>query len=304
MKQPLVLELKGNSLDDGPGIRSVIFVKGCPLSCVWCHNPESKNTAMEISFSRRDCIGCGICLHTCQHNALSPDYEHYIDRNRCNLCFECVEACPAKALTRVGVELSSDEILDIVLRDKPFFDVSGGGVTLSGGEITMFPEFAGELLRKLKQHGIHTLIETCGHFQFDVFSQMILPFVDHIYYDIKLFDSQLHKKYCGLGNEKILDHFPKLYAMSQDGSFTILPRIPLIPNITDTDENLVAIADFLSGLKVRTVQLLPYNPTWTEKNQKLGMNTPADIEKEQGWQSKEKLLRCEGVFLERGIDIT
>ncbi len=303
MKQPFILEIKNNSLDDGPGIRSVIFVKGCPLSCLWCHNPESKTMAAEISFSARDCIGCGTCLKICKHKALNKENKHYINRKKCCLCFECVEVCPAKALTRIGKKMTVEEIVNKILRDKTFYDVSGGGVTLSGGEITMFPEFSGDLLKQLKNHGIHTLIETCGHFKFDRFTKNMLPFIDIIYFDIKIFDYDLHKKYCGRGNKTILKNFTKLNALSKDGLFTIIPRIPLIPGITDTEENLAAIAEFLKNLNIKTVQLLPYNPTWTEKNEKLGIENSADLFKEQKWQSKEKLSACMSIFLELGIGV-
>lgn len=303
MKQPLILELKGNSLDDGPGIRSVVFVKGCPLSCVWCHNPESKSIKAEISFSARDCIGCGICLKTCKRQALNKNNAYYIDRNKCNLCFECVDACPAKALTKVGKKMTVEEVVNYVLRDKPFFDVSGGGVTLSGGEMTMFPEYAGAILKSLKEKEVNTLVETCGHFNFDDFKKLILPFTDIIYYDIKIFDSDLHKKYCGMNNKMILENFIKLHKLSEDGEFIIITRTPLIPNITDTDENLIAIADFLKKMGVKKSQLLSYNPTWYEKNQKLGIESSADCVENQKWQDKEKLVRCERIYLERGIDL-
>ncbi|GAB1475274.1 glycyl-radical enzyme activating protein [Bacillota bacterium] len=303
MKQPLIIELKANSLDDGPGVRSVVFVKGCPLSCLWCHNPESKRTAQEISYSRPDCIGCGLCLQSCKQQALDKEKEYYIDRGKCNLCFACADVCPAKALTRVGKEISAEEIVSTVLSDKPFFDVSGGGVTLSGGEITMFPEYAGHMLRQFKSHGIHTLIETCGHFQFNVFKEMMLPFTDMIYYDIKLFDSDLHKEYCGVGNKTILKNFIRLQELSKDGSFELIPRTPLIPDITDRDLNLSAIAGFLKECKVKKAHLLPYNPTWVDKIKKIGMEDPENNYVNKKWQSEEKLAECKSFFLERGITV-
>ncbi|NLL63341.1 MAG: glycyl-radical enzyme activating protein [Ruminococcaceae bacterium] len=303
MKQPLILEIKGNSLDDGPGIRSVVFFKGCPLSCVWCHNPESKKTVTEISFSARDCIGCETCLKVCKKQALSKSNPHYIDRDKCDLCFECVEVCPAKALTRVGKEMTVDEIINRVASDKPFYNVSGGGVTLSGGEATLFPEFVGELLKRLKENEINTLVETCGQFNFEDFKKHILPFTDMIYYDLKLFDSRLHKKYCGTTNENILENFEKLFRLSQKGDFILLPRTPLIPNITDTDENLISIADFLKNLGVKRSELLSYNPTWFEKNQKLGILVDEEISETEKWQAQEKIAHCEKIYTDRGIKV-
>lgn len=303
MKQPLILELKGNSLDDGPGIRSVVFVKGCPLSCIWCHNPESKKTIEEISYSASDCIGCGTCIEVCNQNALSKSNPFYIDRNKCNMCFECVEECPAKALTKVGSEMSIKEVLNHVMRDKPFFDVSGGGVTLSGGEITLFPEFAGELLKELKENRINTLIETCGQFDFAMFEKFMLPYIDIIYYDLKIFDPDLHKKYCGSSNETILENFSMLFKLSQNMDFAILPRTPLIPNISDTDENLILTADYLKSLGVKKSQLLPYNPTWLDKNQNLGIQGNDWLNHNKEFQSKEKIQHCENIYLSRGISL-
>lgn len=303
MKQPLILELKGNSLDDGPGIRSVVFFKGCPLSCFWCHNPESKRPDAELSFAASECIGCGTCLETCGRKVLSKADPFYIDRSQCDLCFDCAETCPSGALSRVGREMSTDEITNFVIRDKPFFDVSGGGVTLSGGEPTMFMEYAGELLRKLKAHGIHTLIETCGQFDFDKFERLALPYTDMIYYDIKLYDSSLHRFYCGVGNERILANFVKLVKLSKKEGFTIMPRTPLIPDITDTESNLESIATFLWQQEVKQTQLLLYNPLWYEKNLKLGLEShPSEGSKER-WQSREKLTGCEKIFLAKGIAV-
>ena len=161
-RTPLILDIKGNSLDDGPGIRSVIFFKGCPLSCVWCHNPESKKTGAEIAFDGGRCIDCGTCREVCPEKALSRENPFYIDRSRCPLCFDCVQACPSGALEQVGKEMSINEILEKIVPDKPFFEVSDGGVTLSGGEPTLFMDFAAKLLVALKQQKIHTLVETCS----------------------------------------------------------------------------------------------------------------------------------------------
>lgn len=301
--KPLILEIKGNSLDDGPGIRSVVFFKGCPLSCVWCHNPESKRVQGEISFSATDCIGCGTCRNVCTQNALDLQNPYYIDRNKCNLCYECVNSCPAKALTKVGEEFSIDEVLKRLLSDKPFYDASGGGVTLSGGEVTMHMEYAGELLKLLKENGVHTMIETCGQFSMKEFKKYMLPYVDLIYYDLKIINSDEHKKYCGVSNQQILDNFKILFEESKNGTFEILPRTPLIPTISDTDENMENTANFLSSLGVSKTELLPYNPTWLDKNKKLGKEDPQELCLYEKWQSKEKLNRCKSFFEKRNITV-
>ena len=178
MKAPLILEIKGNSLDDGPCIRSVVFFKGCPLSCLWCHNPESKRPGVEIAFDPAECVNCGTCRETCPEDALSAENPFYIDRDTCSLCFECVANCPSKALSRVGEPMAVAEIMSTVLRDRLFFKNSGGGVTLSGGEPTLDVDFCGNLLRHLRREGIHTLVETCGFFDLAAFDQMVYLCLD------------------------------------------------------------------------------------------------------------------------------
>jgi pyruvate formate lyase activating enzyme len=297
-RKPLILEIKGNSLDDGPGIRTVVFFKGCPLSCSWCHNPESKETRAEISFDSKACIACNTCMDTCNEKALSRKNPHYIDRSRCTLCFLCTDACPSGALSRVGMEMSTDDIVKKVLPDKPFFDNSGGGVTLSGGEPAMFMDFTSELLKKLKDAGIHTLMETCGLFNFDAFEQKILPHLDAVYFDIKLMDTEEHERYCGVPNKTILGNFELLL----DAFPALLPRTPLIPGITDTETNLRAIADFLKRHNVKKADLLSYNPLWFDKCGKIGIEAPFQSdEAKKTWISKERLMQAKEIFHEYGI---
>ncbi|MGE5423672.1 MAG: radical SAM protein, partial [Ignavibacteriales bacterium] len=206
-------------------------------------------------------------------------------------------------LSRVGKEMTTDELTEIILRDKPFFDVSGGGVTLSGGEPTMYMNYTSELMQKLKARGIHTLLETCGQFRFDNFERLVLPYIDMIYYDIKIMDPDLHRLYCGVGNELIQDNFLRLKRLSENGGFSIIPRTPLIPNITDTEPNLNAIACFLQQLGVRKAQLLLYNPLWYEKNQKLGLENQQFSGENKRWQDQEKVARCESIYRDRGIEV-
>ncbi len=298
----LVLEVKGNSLDDGPGIRSVVFFKGCPLSCVWCHNPESKQSVPEIAFDANACVGCGACRQVCPEGALSADNPFYVNRERCTLCFLCVDACPSGALERVGNFRTVDQVLEIILPDKPFFDTSGGGVTLSGGEPTLYMDFSSKLLAELQQRGIHTLVETCGQFKRDPFMGKIYPYCDAIYFDIKLIDSDRHKKYCGLPNETILDNFTQLAKAAEANGKTLLPRIPLIPGITDSDNNLRGIANFLKQQGVKTAQLLRYNPLWHEKSDKIGVANPYKQDPAMTcFADKDVLARGRAIFTDAGI---
>lgn len=296
-RAPLILEIKGNSLDDGPGIRSVVFFKGCPLSCVWCHNPESKRSGVEISFDAGTCIGCGTCRKCCPEQALSPDNPHYVDRERCDLCFACVEACPSGALSRVGQAMTIEAVLEKILPDKPFFDASGGGVTLSGGEPTLFADYSGRLLAALKKNGIHTLVETCGLFDMDRFMNLIYPFVDTIYYDIKFYDEALHRQHCEAANKKILENFEHLSKISAEEGKVLLPRSPLIPGLTDTDDNMRQIAEFLNSLGVNEAALLAYNPLWHEKTDKIGSDNPCRNDPAMTkFMSENAVERCRKIF--------
>ncbi len=301
-KHPLILEIKGNSLDDGPGIRSVVFFKGCPLSCIWCHNPESKKAIVEISFDSNECVGCNTCLKTCTENALSRENPFFIDRTRCNLCFACVTNCPSGAMEKVGREMTISELLEKVLKDKPFFDTSQGGVTFSGGEPTLYMLFLAEAAKALKEKGVHVLIETCGQFHYETFMDLVYPHLDLIYFDIKIMDSRIHKKYCGLPNETILENFKRLYRKFQEGGKEILPRIPLIPDITDTNENLSAIISLFREENVNKTQLMPYHPLWQDKNQKIGMNPPSITgNKMAEWMAGDRIKTCKKLFTDAGI---
>jgi pyruvate formate lyase activating enzyme len=294
-----VLEVKGNALDDGPGIRSVIFVKGCPLSCVWCHNPESKNINPEIAWDARECIQCNDCIETCQQNALSHNHPFFINRQRCNKCFDCIQVCPTGAISCVGKNMEIEDIVDEIEKDLPFFETSGGGVTISGGEPTLYPDSISELMQRLRSKKIHTLLETCGYFQWDGFREKIFPHVDTIYFDIKLIDSEAHKKYCGKDNTLILKNFTKLVHAIQQTDTELLPRVPLIPNITATTKNLTAIAEFLNKNNIRQMQLMAYNPLWIEKNIKMGIVNSYATKKEMNqWMQTSDIKRCKEIFRE------
>lgn len=300
---PLILEIKANSLDDGPGIRSVVFFKGCPLACVWCHNPESKKAVQEISYDAETCIGCGSCRKACPADALSPDNRYYINRNKCTLCFQCLDACPAGALERVGSAMSVADILESILPDKPFFDTSGGGVTLSGGEPTLFMAFTSQLLITLKQAGLHTLMETCGMFDLNAFMEKIFPHLDVAYFDIKLIDGKAHKKYCGVDNQTILENFKALHNAALRNGKKVLPRTPLIPDITDTRANIEGIAAFLKSLKIREAALLDYNPLWHAKSAKVGVDNPCKAGGAMtSFSGRDVIKRCKSIYAGAGIE--
>ena len=298
------MDIKGNSLDDGPGIRSVIFLKGCPLDCLFCHNPESKKPGAELGFEGEKCVRCHTCLETCHRAALNRASPWLVDRSRCDLCFECAEQCPSGALHRICREMSLEQMVATVVKDRPFFDNSGGGVTVSGGEPTLFLDFLSELLAALKAERVRVLIETCGLFNLERFEKSILPHLDTVYMDLKLFDDDAHRRYCGTGNRTILRNFTRLNQLSRGNGFTLLPRTPLIPGITDTPENLAAIADFLGDNRVASARLLANNPLWMAKNRKIGALDPcAEGDPMRCWSSAEHLASCRKIFLDRGIAV-
>ncbi|MBQ9106686.1 MAG: glycyl-radical enzyme activating protein [Clostridia bacterium] len=254
-------------INDGPGIRTTVFLKGCPLSCAWCHNPESQKTASEIMYSPDKCISCGACTRVCRVGAHSvPDKLHLFDRSRCEVCGACADACPAKAVEKAGKQMTVEEILEDVMRDKAFYDNSGGGLTISGGEPFAQFNFTLELLKEAKKLGLHTCVETCGA----VSTEKILKaaeFVDVFLYDWKLTDGQLHRKYVGTDNGLIEKN---LRALDETGAKTVL-RCPIIPCVNDTKEHFEGIAALAESLNnLLRIELEPYHPLGTDKLTRLG----------------------------------
>lgn len=304
-KTPLILDIKKNSLDDGPGIRSVIFLKGCPLSCLWCHNPEGIKFKKELSFDLNACIKCDGCILVCPENALSRNNKDFVNRQKCSLCMRCVEVCPAQALAEVGVERTIEELVDEVFTDDAFFKNSGGGVTLSGGEATQFPEFAGKLLKAFKAKEIHTLLQTNGLFNYADFKAYLCPYLDLIYFDVKIFRSEKHEKFCGVNNRVILKNFTKIFKEYLDGGVEVFPRVPLVPGITAKPENLREIADFFMQNKVEEIGVLDYNLLWSNKAYKLGIHPEfKDTSFLTEMMSDADINACQKTFLDAGFQIS
>lgn len=291
---PLIFDIRHFSQDDGPGIRTTVFFKGCPLSCAWCHNPESQNQAPEISFLNEHCINCGECRKVCPRGAIRHDTLERIERLFCNSCGLCAEQCPSTALRIVGKAMSEEDLLSTLLRDRLFFMTSGGGVTFSGGEPTMHADFLAEILPRLWQHSISITLQTCGHFDADSFRRLLLPHLDLIHFDLKLADSEQHRRYTGLDNDLILNNFRWL---ATEAKGRLLPRLPLIQSITANKENLAAIATLVREAGLAHCQLLPYHPGGLAKHQCLGHQAAAwlpttmlTVEEERHWH--EVMRRC------------
>ncbi len=271
LKTPLIVDIKRDSREDGPGIRSVVFFKGCPLRCAFCQNPETQSSGVEIAFSSRECIRCGKCAEACPQRAVDLQLPGRIHRDRCILCGSCADACPGKGLGIIGTYYTPEELTEILMRDFSFYKHSGGGVTLSGGECTLYPDYLECLLKLLKANGVHITLETSGYFDFDSFERKILPYLDLIYFDTKIADEQAHRKYVGTSNQTILDNFRRLL---KERRGAVHPRIPLIPGITATRENLSSLVNFLCGAGAESVYLLPYNPMGMEMYSFLGRPRP------------------------------
>ncbi len=283
--------------EDGPGLRTSVFFKGCPLKCIWCHSPQSISDKPQLVFYSNRCIGCGSCVKVCPQNAqIVSEIERRVLWDKCDDCGKCAEICPSKASEMVGDWLTVEQVMDIVRRDMSYYKNSGGGVTFSGGEPTMQPRFLLACLKKCKEIGIHTALDTCGLVKWPVFDE-ILPYVDLFLYDIKDMDSEKHKKFTGVGNELILENLNRI---NQRGK-SIWVRVPLIPGYNDSETDISRIANFIRLMKsVEKVSLLPYNSAAGAKYQFIGKHYELE---HVVHQSEEKLMALVEVFSILGIEV-
>ena len=263
----LVLNYQRMSTEDGPGLRTSLFVKGCPLECLWCHNPESIALKQEVEWISVHCMACHHCIRICTENALEVrDHEIRINKEVCTACGACVDACPTAALEIKGQEESVDEIFEELIKDRAYFGADGG-VTLSGGEIMIYADEAAALLKKLKAAGIGTTIDTSG-LTSKTNLDKVFDDCDIFLYDIKLIDSDKHKKYTGVSNELILDNFIYLADKVKEAGKTLWVRTPIIPDSTDSDENIRGIARFIKGRFDRW-ELCAFNNLCKDKYERL-----------------------------------
>jgi len=257
-----IFDIKKFSIHDGPGIRTTVFLKGCPLHCVWCHNPEGISPHTEIHFWTRRCISCHECVAACKNNAITfLDGKRLYHPELCQGCGNCADACPAEATQIIGVPMTVIEIMDEIEKDVVFYDQSGGGVTFSGGEPLLQIEFLERLLVACKDSGIHTAVDTSGHVPFEKIAR-VQPLVDLFLYDLKIIDPNRHFQYTGVPNRRILKN---LETLVQSGANLII-RIPIIPGINDDPENINQTGRYLAALgKDQKVNILPYHRAATDK---------------------------------------
>ncbi len=292
----IIFDIQRFSTHDGPGIRTTVFFKGCPLRCFWCHNPESISPAPEVLFTREKCIGCGGCTGACPARAIENGQ---IDRTRCTGCGGCAAVCPSRALKLYGREVTARDVLREAERDMPFYARSGGGVTLSGGEALMQGEFAGEVLRLLRERGIRTAVDTAGDVPYSAFER-VAGAADLFLFDIKTAEGWRHERGCGRGNARILGN---LHRLCQTGA-NIRLRVPVIPGFNDSAEAMRAIGGVIGGLPGRyPLDLLRFHRMGAQKYAALGIayraeeSAPPDDEAMRGFAKELRPYCAEAMIL-------
>lgn len=280
-----IFQIQRFSIQDGPGIRTTVFLKGCPLHCLWCHNPESRSPQRQLFFSPAQCIGCGACFERCPQQAHKMEGgAHVLVRTACVVCGACTEHCYTGALEMIGRDASVEEVIAEVLKDRPFYETSGGGMTLSGGEPLAQFEFSRALLAAARENGLHTCVETSGFAPFERLAEL-RPLVDLFYFDCKETDFTRHLEYTGVERATIVENLVRLDAL---GAVTVL-RCPIIPGLNAREDHFRAIAALANSLQhVKEVQLLPYHPLGRSKLERLGQ---PDVNPDWAFPEKEEVQK-------------
>lgn len=263
----LITNISRASLHDGPGVRTVVYLAGCSLRCRWCHNPETLSGENRLAFVGSKCIGCGRCISVCPEHHRLLDGRLRLIREGCTLCGRCTEVCPSKALEKAGKYMTSDEVFEEILKDEHYYKASGGGVTFSGGECLLCPEFVIEVAKKCHECGIHTAVESAFFVPFTNI-EAVLPHIDLFFADLKIADYDKHREYTGQGNDRIIENIRRLSKRKVD----MIIRIPVIPDVNDSEEDFSGFARILGSLgdAVRYVELLKYNNLAESKYDSIG----------------------------------
>ena len=304
MEQGIIFNIQRYTINDGPGIRTEIFMKGCPLKCRWCSNPESQRAAIEPGVYSSKCISedkCGLCITACRQQALlfAGGGIAGIDRSRCIGCMKCAAACPSEAVRAWGEKMSLDEVMAVIEKDRAFYEKSGGGVTVSGGEPLVQKEFTRSILKACREAGIHTCLESTFCTDRET-AEAAAEYADLVISDIKHMDSEVHKKYTGAGNEKILANLKRLAACGHD----MILRIPVIPGINDDAENIERTADYIEdniGDRLRTLQLLSFMRMGEEKCRSLDRAYEMDSLQFDREEFQQRVKDIAEYFNSRGI---
>lgn len=291
-----IYDLQRFAIHDGPGIRTLVYMKGCPLRCLWCSSPQSQKSEPEIMRNEINCQMCGRCVDICPDHliTISDEGEIIYDRKLCTVCGKCVEACPNQALKLIGYHVTTEELYKEINKDSPFYRRSNGGVTVSGGEPTMQIDFVTEFLKRCKQTYIHTAIETCGYVKWEKMEKL-LNYVDLVYIDIKHMDPTIHKELTGVSNELILENAKNISLIKP-----MIIRIPVIPSYNDSKENIRAIAEFAAGLgdNLKRIELLPYHRFGTQTYSRIGMKYKlSDVEP----PSEDHMIKLKGIVESCGV---
>lgn len=283
MKDYRLFDIQRCSFVDGPGIRTTVFFRGCNLECRWCHNPESRDGKKHLLHYENLCTGCHKCDTVCPEGAIS---QGKVDYSKCTFCKECEHYCPTEAIKVCGEDYTVEEIFDIIKKDKPFYESSGGGVTFSGGECMLNADALFEILKRCQENGIHTCIDTAGCVPYENFLK-VLPYTDLFLYDIKMLDEAKHREYTGKSNALILENLKKLFEAGAD----VWIRIPVISGVNDTREEMERIKEFLSPYQPKKIELLPYHKMGEGKYKALGIPaTQFEAPDEQTMQSLKEVF--------------
>lgn len=295
MTKALIFNMQKFSIHDGPGIRTTIFFKGCPLKCLWCSNPESQDTSIQILYDQKKCVHCMTCLHACPNKAIQfLQDQFYIDTKACSHCLTCVHNCINQALSYEGEYKTIDEIVDFCLQDVEFYEESNGGVTLSGGEALCQPQAVHVLCSELKKHKIHIAVETTGYIESQIFQESAALF-DLLLFDVKHYDSNIHQKMTGVSNEKIL----KNLSWALNNNIEVLVRIPVIPGFNAEIKDAKGFVSLFQKMGIKKVQLLPFH--------QFGQNKYSLLNREYAYKDTkalypEDLQEYQNIFTQEDID--